>query len=217
VATVPKTLVNGVLGRRLRHSRFEKLVGDLKPWRADEDLRAIEAAKGSALVLPFVKGLHLSSQLIYLIRNHLSDTDLEVHWGHLLDPAEESCSPECDIIVHSRGWVESWNGEPNPIMDFKFIKCENAHAVVSCKSFAKDIDKDYARKLGKYIANILIFAECCGPKSASKLEKKAKAQGYTGFWYLYTMDQETGECVNCPDKWEDFLQTICRLVKRTSA
>jgi len=212
VTTTPT--VTGVFGKRLRRSKFERLAGELKPWRADDDLRAIEVAKGSALVLPFVKGLYLSAQLTYLIRNQLSDTDLEVDWGHLLNAEEDSCSPECDIIVHSRGWFERWNGDAHPIMDFKFIKCENAHAVVSCKSFAKDIDKDYAKKLGKYVAHILLFAECCCPKDATNLEKKAKAQGYTGFWYLYTMDQETGECADCPDKWEDFLQTIRRLVKQ---
>ena len=209
----PTTVVTGAVGKRLRRSKFERLAGELQPWRADDDLRAIEAAKGSAMVLPFVKGLHLSAQLTYLIRNQLSDTSLEVDWGHLLDAEENSCSPECDIIVHSKGWLESWNGDAHPIMDFKFIKCENAHAVVSCKSFAKNIDKNYCEAMARYVKHILLFAECCSPKSAPKLEKKAKAQGYAGFWYLYTMDQETGECVNCPDKWEDFLQSIRRLVK----
>ena len=206
--------VTGAVGKRLRQSKFERLAAELQPWRADDDLRAIEAAKGSALVLPFVKGLHLSAQLTYLVRNQLSDmSGLEVDWGHLLDAEENSCSPECDIIVHNKGWVESWNGDPHPIMDFKFIKCENARAVVSCKSFAKDIDKNYCNAMARYVKHILIFAECCSPKNAPKLEKRAKALGYTGFWYLYTMDQETGECANCPDKWEDFLQTIRNLVK----
>ena len=196
------------VGATLRLSDFERLVGELACWRANDDLKIIQAAKGSAVVLPFVKGLRLSAQLIYVLREELSHTDLEVDWGHLLDAEEQSCSPECDIIIHHEGHVRKWNGNEHPIMDFRFVPHTNAVAVVSCKSYAKDVDADYATRVRPYVSHLFLFAECCAPNQVANLQRKAKAAGYVGFWYLYTYDESTGECRKDPRSWQGFLNAV---------
>lgn len=195
-------------GTTLRLSDFERVAGELKRWRASDDLRIIQATKGSALVLPFVKGLRLSAHLIYVLRMELSHTDLEVDWGHLLDAREESCSPECDVIIHRKGYIRKWNGSDRPIMDFRFVQHASALAVVSCKSYAKDVDADYVKKLQPYVKHVLLFAECCAPNQVDSLRKKAKNAGYAGFWFLYTYDEPTNSCVTDPSGWLSFLRAI---------
>lgn len=201
-------------GTALRLSDFERVAGELKRWRASDDLRIIQATKGSALVLPFVKGLRLSAQLTYVLRMELSHTDLEVDWGHLLDAQEESCSPECDVIIHRKGYIRKWNGTDHPIMDFRFVQHASALAVVSCKSYAKDVDAKYVRKLRPYVRHVLLFAECCAPDKVSSLRKRAKDAGYAGFWYLYTYDEATSLCVTDPSGWLSFLQAIRSRVEK---
>jgi hypothetical protein len=203
------TKKNGAILRDvLRLERFEGLAGELKPWRKSDDLKVIQSAKGSALVLPFVKGLRLSAQLIYILRTRLSHTNLEVDWGHLLNDEEVSCSPECDVIIHHRGCWQEWNGSEHGVMHFRFVESKHAVAVVSCKSFAKKIDPEYAKKLRPYVKDVFLFAECCAPKQIGSLRSKAAAAGYAGFWYLYTYDEATGECENDPRSWRAFLTAV---------
>jgi hypothetical protein len=213
MSAVPASRSKGV-GAALRLSAFERLAGELKRWRTSDDLKIIEAAKGSAIVFPFVKGLRLSAQLVYMLRTELSDTDLEVDWGHLLDAQEKSCSPECDIIIHRKGHVGRWNGNEHAIMDFRFVRHTEAVAVVSCKSLAKDVDAAYAKKLRPYVRQVLLFAECCAPSKVAHLKQKAKKAGYAGFWPLYTYDENTGEDRNDPDNWQDFLDAVQRTVRK---
>ena len=84
------TRKGSALGDILQLEGFERLAGELQPWRKSDDLKIMEQAKGSALVLPFVKGLRLSARLIYILRAHLSRTGLEVDWGHLLNEDKDS-------------------------------------------------------------------------------------------------------------------------------
>jgi hypothetical protein len=212
--TTAASLLPGPLGQQFNLARFESLRADLQRWRTDIELRDLETVKGSSLVLGFVKGLRLSAQLIYILRDRLSGTTLEVDWGHLVGPDGKSCSPECDIIVHEKGYDERWNGDSRPVMDFKFIRCTKAVAVISCKSFAEAIDKDYAKKLHCFVNRVLVFAECCAPEKIKKLESDAKKYGYVGFWHLYAFDKNTGECTQDPKVWEDFLKIILRITKR---
>lgn len=205
----------GIVGEALLLSRFEALVGELKPWRAPK-LRKLEEEKGSGLVLGFVKGLRLSAGLIYVLRNTVAGNGLKVHWGHLLDPNEDSCSPECDVIIH-RGHCDQWNGHDEPVMDFKFIKCEEAVAVISCKSFARAIDAEYPRKLKPYMKTVFVFSECCAPGKVTALGTRAKKAGYRGFACLYTYDEATGECVNLPGEWKKFVSEILKVVNRASS
>jgi hypothetical protein len=137
-------------------------------------------------ILGFVKGLRLSAQLVYFIRKRMSHTELEVSWGHLLDKNRASCSPECDIILHKKGYVDKWNGSDHPIMDFRFVHASEARAVVSCKSELGRIDAKYPAGLKKYgIKKVLLFAECCPFRRFDTLRKQAKAAGYAGLWCLY--------------------------------
>ena len=74
-----------------------------------------------------------------------------VSWGHLVDDNGESCSPECDIIIHRPGYYHRWNGDESPIINFKFIECSEALAVISCKSQTNSVDKGYCKAFAKYI------------------------------------------------------------------
>jgi hypothetical protein len=186
----------------------------LKTWRTAADLRVLEAAKGSALVLPFVKGLRLSARLIYILRTELSPTGLEVDWGHLLDDRGESCSPECDIIIHHKGHVTEWNGSTQPVMHFKFVSRTRAVAVISCKSYTNDVDAGYVQRLKPYVKNVFLFAECCAPNRVASLRKKAKEVGYAGFGYLYAFDEERSECVHDEEEWLDFLDAIASKIRK---
>ena len=173
MAKTTATCPGGALGQHLEMERFHGLAASLAEWRTNAELTKLEVQKGSGLVLGFVKGLRLSAQLVYILRGRLASTGLEVDWGHLLGPEGNPCSPECDVIIHNSGYHEQWNGPRgvgHPVMDFKFIKCTETVAVVSCKSMAENIDTEYAKKLKPYIKKILLFAECC---SASKVNMTA--------------------------------------------
>lgn len=198
----------------LRTAGFRRLAGELQPWRTSTDLKVLEAAKGAALVLPFVKGLRLSAQLIYILRDELDGTGLEVDWGHLLDDQGDSCSPECDIIIHSRGHDGRWDGSEHPVMNFKFVKRERAVAVISCKSYAKDVDAEYVKKLHRYVKQVFLFAECCAPDKVDSLRKSAKKAGYLAFGYLYTFDEKRSQCANDEEGWLDFLDAVASKVKK---
>lgn len=208
-----REMPNGVgIRRRLQLEPFHKMVAGFGEFRIDEFIRTLEREKREGRILAFVRGLRLSAQLIYTLREFLSSTDYEVDWGHLLDEEGILCSPECDVIIHERGYVRQWNGTNNPVMDFKFINCQNAVAVLSCKSFAKSIDVEYCNKIRSYVDNILLFAECCNRSSVKRLKEQAVSAGYTGFWYLYTWDKKNSQYLKDEKQWEDFLLSLGRLL-----
>jgi hypothetical protein len=169
--------------------RVEQLIGlkeELQKLRHHPPLVQRSDGKYEGDILGFVRGLRLSARVIYFLRERLSDTDLQINWGHLLDPNEDSCSRECDVVIHVRGHVRKWNGTDKPIMEFTFIEAAHARAVVSCKSTLKSIDKDYPKDLKKYgVKNIFLFAECCAEADYPRLRKAAKKAGYRGLWCLY--------------------------------
>lgn len=201
----------------MRTAGLHALSGELQAWRSATDLRVLEAARGSALVLPFVKGLRLSAKLVYVLRKDLSWSGLDVDWGHLLDDRGDSCSPECDIIIHRTGHVERWDGDTEPVMDFKFVERRLAVAVVSCKSHIDAIGRehrDYVRKLRPYVEHIFLFAESCSPRNVTALNRRAREAGYAGFGYLYTFDKTTSECVNDQREWLAFLDAVAARVRR---
>ena len=133
-------------------------------------------------------------------------------WGHLLNEDKDSCSPECDVIIHRKGFYREWNDSNQRVMHFKFVESEDAVAVVSCKSFAKDVDTKYAKKVLPYAKHLFLFAECCAPDRVAGLQRRAKTAGYAGFWHLYTYDESTGECKNDPRSWKDFLDVVVATV-----
>ena len=198
----------GGVARRLSLSPYHSLASELMENRIDPFIRAQERGEAEGRILAFVRGLRLSSRLIYAIRDLISSMSLEVDWGHLLDEQNILCSPECDVIVHKPGYVYQWNGNKSPVMDFKFIDCREAIAVISCKSFISSIDKSYRKKLAPYLDNVLLFAECCEPSAVQRLTRSATQGGYKGFWYLYTWDPKTSMTKQNPDVWLDFVAAI---------
>lgn len=189
------------LGRVLRLEPFYGLAEELWQWREI----------GQAGVFSFAKGLHLSARLIYAIRP-LVAPQFHVDWGQLLTPYGDSCSPECDIIVYRNGYVQRWNGNETPVMDFRFVNAANAVAVISCKSLVRSVDTDYCKSLRPYVRNVFLFGECCASTRVARLKRDAMAAGYRGFWYLYAM--EKGDQKSVDDRvWEDFLKAVQSVVK----
>lgn len=193
---------------------FHRLYSDFSGWRINTFIRDLESSKAKGRILPFVRGLRLSSQLIYVIRDILSDSDITANWGHILDKDGVFCSRECDIILHNKGYIKRWNGTERPIMDFRFIEQEKAIAVISCKSFIRsgDIERDYCSDMKEFVRKIWLFAECCGPRSANSIRSKALSSGYNRFWYLYTWSKKTDMSLNRRD-WHDFVNEIKKLTR----
>jgi hypothetical protein len=203
------------IGQTLILSDFDNLANELKIWRIDPERITAEKSKGSGLILEFVKGLRLSARLIYALRKCLSEIpQIEVNWGHLLSSSQDSISPECDVIIHKKGFLQEWNGSDKPVMDFKFVQCYQAIAVISCKSYMRSIDRTYYAyydRLKPYVKHILLFAECCAPGKIENLKKKAKKAGYTGLWHLYSFDKDTGTTENAIKDWQNFLITLKKI------
>ena len=193
MAKKAQPILNGAFGSLLCTEDFRALYVKLASWRRNPTIKLMVSKKSKGRILDFVKGLRISAQLAYIVRQILSThPEIEVSWGHLVDSKGASCSPECDIIVHKRGCVQQWNGGQNPIMDFKFINCELALCVISCKSFAKSVDYKYCDRIAEYgVNNVMLFAECCAPGKAVSLKKRAQKAGYSGFYYLYEYDEKS--------------------------
>ncbi|MGB8413936.1 MAG: DUF6602 domain-containing protein [Candidatus Binatus sp.] len=173
-------------GKVLGIEQLTALTAELQNLRTYQPLIRQENGKYVGNILGFVKGLRLSAGIIYFLRELLSSEDLEVNWGHILDSAEHSCSPECDIIVHKKGHVRKWNGGEAPVMDFRFVRAEKVRAVVSCKSQLTAIDKAYPKALKRYgVKKIFLLAESCEEAQLPRLHRTAKEAGYSGLWCLY--------------------------------
>jgi len=165
-------------------------------------------------ILGFVKGLRLSARVVYFLRQRLADTRCEIHWGHLLDTEERSCSPECDVIIHD-GSRRRWNGFERPVMDFAFVVADKARAVVSCKSKLDSIDAEYPKALRRFgVKDVLLFAECCDEKKFERLRRLAKRAGYRGLWCLY-FTGDNGSFVRMDTAmYVDFANAIAKTIKR---
>jgi len=173
-------------GLNLAYGRFSELAVELHGLRESPPYVKPGSGKRTGEILRFVRGLRLSAQIIYILRDHLSGSDLEISWGHLLDETNASCSPECDIIIHKKGHLRKWNGGEHPIMDFRFIEASKAQAVVSCKSSLTDIDRAYPKGLQRYgVKKVFLFAECCRNDHFKALTLQAKQAGYAALGCLY--------------------------------
>lgn len=205
---------SGQTGRLLHSERLMQIVATFSEWRVDSVIREMEAERRKGRVLPFVRGLHLSAQLIYFLRDVLSGSGLTADWGHLLDRTESLCSCECDVIIHKNGHIGRWDGNEHPVMDFKFISQDNTVAVISCKSYLRtgDVDEEYCSLMKEFVDKVWLFAECCNPRSFESIRNKAARYGYDKFWALYTWDKKTSLC---PDRegWSDFVEEVKRLME----
>lgn len=185
---VQKARETGDVGKCLLTEKFYGLSGELANWRLNPVISMMDTKRDKGRMLSFVKGLRFSARIAYLVRDILSPTNFQVSWGHLVNDSGTSCSAECDIIIHEPGYLQKWNGGEQPIMDFKFIECSKAIAVISCKSNTRAVDRDYCNALKPYnVEKVFLFSECCSPSSTKNLTKKALEAGYSGFFYLYTM------------------------------
>ena len=211
-----RALRSAPMGSLFASEAIASLSGMLRTWRTDEYYQTMEKEGAEGRILGFVKGLHLSAQLIYRLRLVLSSYDVEVDWGHLVDEKQQFCSRECDIIIHMPGYLHKWNGDEHPIMDFRFIKSSAALAVISCKSLLKSVDKEYCRNIKQFkVNNIFLFAECCSSSSVKTLEQNSKKAGYKGLCYAYTVDSRHESIVKeDPKVYERFLKAILRLTPR---
>ena len=203
------TITKGHMGLRLSTEKFYGLTEELVKWRFDPQILLMDKTMEKGRILGFVKGLRLSARILYILRNIVSTRNLEVSWGHLIDDYGKSCSPECDIIIHRPGYLHEWNGSSNPIMNFKFIESRNALAVISCKSYAKSIDKDYCNDFKKYsLDNIFLIVECCPSTAIANLKRQAEEYGYKGFYYLYALNDEAGTYDVDERIYIDFIEAI---------
>jgi hypothetical protein len=174
------------LGVALRTEALHGLIAELQQLRQYPPLVHKGKGRYEGDILGFVRGLRLSARIAYFVRDQLNDTKYRTSWGHLLDDAERSCSPECDVIIHKKGHVRAWNGYKKSIMNFKFIRANEAVAIISCKSKLNFIDAAYPKGLKKFgIKHVLLFAETCPEKSFERLRERAKQAGYQGLWCLY--------------------------------
>jgi len=158
----------------LRIAKLRRLHAELQAYR-DYAPVGPGVKRGSGQVLPFVRGLHLSAQVIYIIRDIVRGRGLDVNWGHIIHDSQVYCSPECDIIIHRNGSVDRWNGD---VLDFHFIDLEKVVAVVSCKSCVTGIDGTYGADLKKF--------GVCSASNYLNLRTQAQAAQYCDFWCLAT-------------------------------
>ena len=201
---------------------FETFVADLSRQRLDPVLRGAKRGTKSGQVFSFIKGLRVSAGLIYLVRHLIGQTDssLEVSWGQIIAGSTPIFSPECDVIIHERGTFARWNGNPEPVMDFKLIDCDKAIAVISCKSELTSIQPDlvtYCDRVKEYVNTVLLFAECCRPGAGERLQERARSAGYQEFWHLYTWDAKTSFIQGDEASWKSFAECIWHLATSSRA
>ncbi len=196
-------------GKGLKTAQLTSLFGELQALREHPPIVSRGNGKYEGDILGFVKGLRLSVRVIYFLREALSETDYEINWGHLIDSSGASCSPECDIIIHTKGHVRQWNGHgEHSVMDFRFIEAEKAKVVVSCKSALDKIDKKYPKSLKRFgIKSIFLFAECCRDTCYKAMKQKARKAGYSGLWCLYCTTKEKN-CKTDDNMGIDFIDKI---------
>lgn len=212
-ATPTRTRRRVKLGTVLRIEQLKALTAELQNLRSNPPLVRRAKGKYEGSILGFVRGLRLSARLIYFLRERLSSTSLEVNWGHLLDQSEDSCSPECDVIVHTPGHLREWNGSNDPIMNFKFVEAGSVRAIVSCKSTINAIDRHYPKMLKKHgVKHIFLFAECCRESRFQHLNSAAKAAGYRGLWCLY-LTRKDGSFTTDESMYADFGEEVLATVK----
>jgi hypothetical protein len=202
-------------GGQLEIQQLVSLTAELQALRECPPLVRRSDGKYEGDILGFVKGLRLSARLIYFLRERLSDVNLDISWGHIVDDNEQSCSPECDIVIHKKGHIREWNGgNKHPIMEFKFVKASSVLAVVSCKSHLTSIDREYVASLKRCcVKNIFLFAECCKNMHLDKLQRNSKTAGYKGFWCLYTIDKDHSFISTDGVRLRDFGDAVYRSVK----
>ncbi len=204
---------------RFASDRYDKVSRPLLSHRIDPFIREVEAREGNnkGYIMSFVRGLRMSALIIYQLREVLSDTGYSAYWGQIINQDGEYLSNECDIIISKKdAYVKKWNGDGDQnIMDFRFINAEHVKLVISCKSFLTKakIEKEYCENMRRYINNVWLFAECCGPQSIDPIKNTSLEYGYSEFWHLYTWNRISGETKLDENIWRSFEIKIRQVVE----
>jgi hypothetical protein len=212
----------GLFLRMLEETEFEKLCAELRTLRTKAAL--MKRAGFRPRIHDFVRGLRFSSLLTYRIRDLLRTSGLTASWGQLIDEDGNTCSPECDIIIHGECANLRWNGnsgDKDPhVMDYHFVPCGEARAVVSCKSLlrgASDVNKErvYLSRLTRYVKTVWLFAECCRQGKSRAIRTAAKNTGFKRFWFLYDWVDDDPDFdvrrASKTDQWWDFVAAVRQL------
>lgn len=203
-------------GANLAYGKFNELAAEFQGLRLSPPDAPVSPGTRSGEILRFVRGLRLSARVIYILRGILSGENVEVSWGHLLNEDRAICSRECDIIVHGKGYVNKWNGEEHPVMDFRFIDASKAHAIVSCKSILTTVDVDYPKEMKQFgIKNTFLFAECCAKDDFEELKKKSRKAGYAALGCLYFTSLKTAGFATDDSVHHHFADSISKCVSRS--
>lgn len=185
---------------------------DLYGLKEHPPLRRRDDGTYEGEILSFVKGLRISAQLIYFIRDCLSENGCDVSWGHILNDEGQSCSPECDVIIHN-GHVRKWNGSAvGQVMDFRFVRAKKVRAVVSCKSNVTSIEEAYPAQLRDYgVERVFLFGECCSQSNYENLKQKALTAGYAGFWCAYFTSSKIEGPIRDESVYKEFRSALLAL------
>jgi len=195
--------------RHLATRELSILAEELQDLREYGSLLSTGNGQYQGHILGFVKGLRISAKVIYFIRKCLSTEQLEVSWGHIIDTETGVCSPECDVIIHSPGHFEKWNGNEKPVMEFVFVEARYVKAVVSCKSDLKSVDGDYPtcmKSIG--VDNVILFAESCSQTNYENLKEQAINAGYSGLWCSYFTLGSGSELIKDEEHHYEFYDSI---------
>lgn len=210
---LPKKAKNTVFGDLLSVGQLTELAAELKELRDHPPLVKKKNGKYEGDILGFVKGLRLSARVIYFLREHLSTTDFEVSWGHVLSDDGQRFSPECDVIIHTKGHVRKWNGTDCPVMNFVFVNSSQVRAVVSCKSLLQNLDSEYPESLRKYgVRKVFLFTETCKKSRFVRFQKRARAAGYVGLWCLYFQEKKDGSFESNEHMYVDFAARVRKAI-----
>jgi hypothetical protein len=204
------------IGNILQLEKFEAIFSGFKYWHVDDFIKQVYKNNNKGGVLHFVRGLRLSAQLIYAIREELETDKLSANWGHILDDNDTFCSRECDIIIHKGKAKNVWNGnKKDSIMDFRFIPKDKVVAVISCKSFVdKSVvvgEKKYCTDMKKFAKKIWFFGECCEPHLLTNIKTASKTSGFDKCWLAYTWNKKTDDTVLNYKEWQNFISEIKKL------
>ncbi len=203
-------------GAHLAYGKFNQLATEFQGLRLSPPDVRVSPGKREGEILRFVRGLRLSARVIYILRGMLSGQNVEVSWGHLLNKDRATCSRECDIIIHEKGYVDKWNGEEHPVMDFRFIDAAKAHAIVSCKSILTAVDTDYPKEMKEFgVKNTFLFAECCTKDDFDELKKKSKKAGYAALGCLYFTSKKARGFSTDDSVHQHFADAVSKCVSRS--